>query len=141
MNKIRDIAEDYYIRLGKKGRDIADMLGVTEQTIIAWKKGRDGERTWDERKRDMELTPLKIRELILQEAHKTLSGQKSELDADRLAKLMAAYDRLSKKTNPRTVMDVFMMFDNWMTDEEPDLVVKFTEYHRRFLFYIIERES
>lgn len=42
-DKKREIAEDMYIRLGLTGREIAENLGVTEQTVSRWKKGREGE--------------------------------------------------------------------------------------------------
>ena len=41
-DKKREIAEDMYIRLGLTGREIAENLGVTEQTVSRWKKGREG---------------------------------------------------------------------------------------------------
>lgn len=60
-DKKREIAEDMYIRLGLTGREIAENLGVTEQTVSRWKKGREGEKSWDDRKTEAQLTPLKIK--------------------------------------------------------------------------------
>ena len=47
--KKREIAEDMYIRLGLTGREIAENLSITEQTVSRWKKGRGGEKSWDDR--------------------------------------------------------------------------------------------
>lgn len=139
--KKRGIAEDMYIRLGLTGREIAENLGVTEQTVSRWKKGREGERSWDDRRTESSLTPLKIKETLLKEAEKLARGEESGVKADQLSKIMAAIDQLDKKINVRTVMDVFREFDNWMTEQDPAVAVGFTRYHKLFLQYRISLES
>lgn len=139
--KKREIAEDMYIRLGMTGREIAENLGVTEQTVSRWKKGRDGEKNWDARKNEAQLTPLKIKELLLEEAHKIAKGEESSIKADQLSKIMAAIDQLDKKINVRTVMDVFREFDNWMAEQEPKTAILFTRFHKLFLQYRISLEA
>lgn len=96
-DKKREIAEDMYIRLGLTGREIAENLGVTEQTVSRWKKGREGEKSWDDRKTESQLTPLKIKELLLKEAEKLAKGEESNVKADQLSKIMSAIDQLDKK--------------------------------------------
>ena len=139
--KKREIAEDMYIRLGMTGREIAENLGVTEQTVSRWKKGRDGEKNWDARKNEAQLTPLKKKELLLEEAHKIAKGEESSIKADQLSKIMAAIDQLDKKINVRTVMDVFREFDNWMAEQEPKTAILFTRFHKLFLQYRISLEA
>lgn len=140
-DKKREIAEDMYIRLGMNGREIAEQLNVTEQTVSRWKKGRDGEKSWDDRKTEASLTPVKIKELLLQEAYKVAKGEASTINSDQISKLMAAIDRLDKKINMRTVMDVFREFDNWMAEQEPATAILFTRFHKLFLQYRISMES
>lgn len=140
-DKKREIAEDMYIRLGMNGREIAEQLNVTEQTVSRWKKGRDGEKSWDDRKTEASLTPVKIKELLLQEAYKVAKGEASTINSDQISKLMAAIDRLDKKINTRTVMDVFREFDNWMAEQEPATAILFTRFHKLFLQYRISIES
>ena len=134
-DKKREIAEDMYIRLGLTGREIAENLGVTEQTVSRWKKGREGEKSWDDRKTEAQLTPLKIKELLLKEAEKLAKGEESLVKADQLSKIMAAIDQLDKKINVRTVMDVFREFDIWMSEQEPATAIQFTRWHKLFLQY------
>lgn len=140
-DKKREIAEDMYIRLGLTGREIAENLGVTEQTVSRWKKGREGEKSWDGRKTEAQLTPLKIKELLLKEAEKLAKGEESNVKADQLSKIMSAIDQLDKKINVRTVMDVFREFDNWMAEQEPATAIQFTKFHKLFLQYRISLES
>lgn len=138
--KKREIAEDMYIRLSLNGREIAKNLGVTEPTVSKWKKGREGEPSWDDRKKEAQLTPLKIKELLVGEAYKVSKGETSTINSDQISKLMAAIDRLDKKINVRTVMDVFREFDNWMADQEPATAILFTKFHKLFLQYRINLE-
>lgn len=107
-DKKREIAEDMYIRLGLTGREIAENLGITEQTVSRWKKGREGEKSWDDRKTESQLTPLKIKELLLKEAEKLAKGEESNVKADQLSKIMSAIDQLDKKINVRTSWTYFV---------------------------------
>lgn len=140
-DKKREIAEDMYIRLSLTGREIAENLGVTEQTVSRWKKGREGEKSWDDRKTQAQLTPLKIKELLLKEAEKLAKGEESNVKADQLSKIMSAIDQLDKKINVRTVMDVFREFDNWMAEQDPATAILFTKWHKPFLQYRVSLES
>ena len=121
-DKKREIAEDMYIRLGLTGREIA-------------------ENSWDDRKTEAQLTPLKIKELLLKEAEKLAKGEESLVKADQLSKIMAAIDQLDKKINVRTVMDVFREFDIWMSEQEPATAIQFTRWHKLFLQYRVSLEA
>ena len=138
LRRLRSIAEDYYIRMNKTQKEIAGLIGVTEQTIGIWKKGDPGEKTWDERKRDAEMTPGKLRELILNEAHKVVKGERSDVNADQLSKFMAALDRVDKQVNPHTAMSLFMMFDEWLNKIDHDKAVEVTKLHMEFMKHLVE---
>lgn len=141
LERLRDLAEDMYIRQGKTGREIADLLDISEQTITAWKKGREGEKSWDDRKRDAQLTPVKLKETLMIEAQNIATGVGSGINADQLSKVMKAINDLDKTVNPRVVMAVFQGFDNYMAETNPEKAVEFTDYHKLYLQYIISLES
>jgi DNA-binding XRE family transcriptional regulator len=141
LGRFREIAEDYYIRLNKTGRDIAEILDISEQTVSAWKKGRTGERSWDERKTELQLTPLQLKELLMREAHKVAMGEKSDVNADQLSKFMAAIDRLDKSVNPRIAMSVLQMRDNFISEIAPERTIEDLEYNKQFLQHLIALDS
>jgi transposase len=141
LNRLREIAEDMFIRLDKSGREIAEQLDVSEQTVSSWKKGREGEQTWDERQRDFKLTPLKLKELLLDEAKKLARGEESNINADKLSKLMSVIEKLDKSVSPRVVMNVFRSFDNFIKEIEPSKIKDFREYQRAFISHLISLES
>lgn len=141
LERLREIAEDYYIRLNKTGREIAELLDLSEQTVSTWKKGRTGEKSWDDRKTELQLTPVKLKELLMQEAHKIVKGEKSEVNADQLSKFMAAIDKLDKSVNPRIAMSVLQMRDNFISEIAPERVIEDLEYNKLFLQHLIALDS
>lgn len=141
LEQLRQSAEDFYIRLGMTGKEITELLGISEQTVSKWKKGRDGETTWDNRKAEMQLTPVKVKEILLQEAMKVAKGENCTVDADKLSKMVSAIEKLDRKINVRIIIDVFREFDNYMAEVEPKMAVNFTKYHKMFLQHRIALES
>ncbi|GAB6121647.1 helix-turn-helix domain-containing protein [Dysgonomonas termitidis] len=141
LERLREIAEDYYIRLNKTGREIAEILDVSEQTVSNWKKGRTGEKPWDDRKKEIQLTPVKLKELLMEESYKIVKGETSNVNADQLSKFMAAIDRLDKSVNPRIAMSVLQMRDNFMAEVAPERAIEDLEYNKQFLQHLIALES
>ena len=135
--KKKEIAEDLYLRANITAKDISKQLEISEQTICKWKK----EGRWEERKAELSLSPLRIKELLMKEANKIANGEKSDIDSDRLSKLTAAIDRLDKRISARVVMDVLRELDNWMTEVDPKKAVEFTQYHKKFLQFRISLEA
>jgi transposase-like protein len=140
LERIRGIAEDLYINKGYNLTQICEEWDVSQQTLTKWKKGKPGEKPWNERKAFNELTPVKLRELLLDEALKIAQGSKASFNADALAKIISAVDRIDKSVNVRVVISVFMEFDKWMVDSDPVMANEFTKYHKLFIQYFISTE-
>lgn len=84
------------------------------------------------------MTPGKLRELIMNEAHKVVKGERSDVNADQLSKFMAALDKVDKQVNPQTAMSLFMMFDEWMNKIDHEMAVTITKHHMEFIKYLVE---
>lgn len=132
-DKKREIAEDLFIRGVMNAKAIAIHLSVSEQTLTKWKKGKPGEKSWEERKRELNLTPLKLKEKLLEEANKIANGETSFINADALSKIMSAVDKLDKKISLRVVIDVIKELDNYVSKHDPKKALEFTEWHKKFI--------
>lgn len=133
--KKRALAERLYINEGMTGKAIAEELDVSEQTIVRWKHGKNGEKPWDERRQQAMAAPHRIKELILAQMQKISSGEKSNIDADALIKMARALESIDKKTSVQSVISVLKEFDLFMADTDPAMAVKFLPYHKKFLHF------
>lgn len=134
--RLRERAEEFAVGQGMSGRDIAELLSVSEVTVSKWRK----EGNWENKKKEIDLSPIRIKQKLLSEAQKIANGESSDIEADKLSKIVAAIDRLDKKISIRLIADVFREFDNWLSEIEPVRAVEFTKYHKLFLQYRISLE-
>lgn len=137
----RVMAERMFVEDGMTSKAIAEQLDVSEQTLSKWRKGKEGEKSWDDKRAEMLASPHKIREILIRELMIVAGGEKSLVDADALAKINKVIETLSDKISAQIVFSVFKEFDNWMADQDPKTAVLFTEYHKQFLLYKINQEG
>lgn len=135
------MAERMFVEDGMTAKAIAEQLDVSEQTLSKWRKGKDGEKSWDDKRAEMLASPHKIKEILLKELMLVAGGEKSMVDADALAKINKVIETLSDKINTQIVFSVFKEFDNWMADQDPKTAILFTEYHKQFILYKINQED
>lgn len=135
------MAEKMFVEDGMTAKAIAEQLDVSEQTLSKWRKGKDGEKSWDDKRAEMLASPHKIKEILLKELMLVAGGEKSMVDADALAKINKVIETLSDKINTQIVFSVFKEFDNWMADQDPKTAILFTEYHKQFILYKINQED
>ena len=138
--KLRATAEELFVGQGMSGREIADLLNVSEVTVSNWRKGREGEKTWDDKRKELQMSPVRIKEKLLDEAKKIADGEPSTSDADKLSKIVAAIDRLDKKISIRIIADVLKECDNWLVETDPSQALLLSKYHKQFLQYRISLE-
>ena len=138
--KLRETAEDMFIRQCRTAIDISETLGVSTVTMSKWRKGRPGEKTWDERKRDAQLTPLKIKELLTDEAYNIAQGKPATINSDNLNKLISTIEKMDKKVSARVVTDVLKLLDNWLAETNPKIAVEMLQVHKQFIQYRISLE-
>ena len=135
------MAERMFVEDGMTAKAIAEQLEVSEQTLSKWRKGKEGEKSWDDKRAEMLASPHKIKEILLKELMLVAGGEKSMVDADALAKINKVIETLSDKINTQIVFSVFKEFDNWMADQDPKTAILFTEYHKQFILYKINQED
>lgn len=135
--KKQELAERMFIEDGMTCKAIASELESSEPTLSAWRN----KFKWDERRDQVLSAPHKIKEILLKELNNVASGGKPTIDADALAKISKVIESVSAKTSVQVVITVFKEFDNYMSDQDPDMAVKFTEFHKGFVLYKAEQES
>ncbi len=133
--KKRALAERMFIEEGMTAKAIAYKLDVSEVTVSRWRKGRNGEKSWDLRRAEVLSAPHKIKELLVEQLEKIAKGEKATIDADALAKISKVLETVSGKISVQVVLSVFKEFDNWMASQDPEMAVKFLEWHKQFILY------
>ncbi|AXG70441.1 hypothetical protein KORDIASMS9_02681 [Kordia sp. SMS9] len=129
------LAERMFIHDGMTAKAIAIDLDTTEQTIGRWKKKYD----WESRRAEALAAPHKVKEILFKELENIANGEKKKIEADGLYKIYKVIEGLSARTSVQVVLSVFKEFDDWMIDQDPDLAIKFLEYHKKFLLFKAEQ--
>jgi len=130
--KKKELAEELYISDTMNAKQIALHIDISEVTLSKWKK----EGRWEERKKELALRPLKLKELLINEATKVASGEVSNINADALSKLISAIDKLDKKVALPVIIDICKEIDNYVSKHDPQTAVIFTEWHSKFIRHI-----
>ncbi len=134
--KKKELAERMFIEDGLTGKAIAQEIDVAEATITRWRNAGN----WDERRNQALAAPHKIKEVLLAELQRVAGGKKSTIDADALAKISKVIDSVSGKVSVQVVITVLKEFDNWMSIQDPELAIKFLEWHKLFILHKAEQE-
>ena len=72
---------------------------------------------------------------MVEQLEKIAKGEKATIDADALAKISKVLETVSGKISVQVVLSVFKEFDNWMASQDPEMAVKFLEWHKQFILY------
>lgn len=139
-DKKRALAERMFINDGLNCKDISLQIDVSEQTLSRWRKGRTGENNWDTRRAEVISAPHAIKELLIAQLKLVAEGEKPTIDSDALAKISKVLETVSGKVSVQVVISVFQEFDNWMIDQDPEMAVKFLEFHKKFILHKAEKQ-
>ena len=131
--KKKEIAESMFINEGMSGKAIAGSLDVTENTISRWR--HNDTPSWDDRRLLIMSSPYKIKEVLIEELSNIASGKEAKINADALSKIAKVIDTISGKISVQLVVSIFKEFDNWMSEQEPEMAIKFTQWHKQFILY------
>lgn len=137
----KELAEKMFVEDGLNAKEIASLVGISEQTLSKWRKGDGTGKSWDDKRNEYLAAPHKIKEVLMKELNNIASGEGASIDADALAKVSKVIETLSNRTSVQVIFSVFKEFDNWMADQEPQTAISFLEWHKRFIQYRINQED
>jgi transposase len=146
MSKVNEEKKDHArIRYmsGEQQKDIAQKVGVSEQTISRWVAAGE----WDKRRAAQSITRPEIVNNLLKAISNLVKNLNEETDptklsgaADKLAKLAATVEKLDKKANVVDAIEVFIAFSKWLEfrssvdkDITPELIRQFNKYQDLYI--------
>ena len=116
LEQKRELARMYYMN-GETQKTIAQKVEVSEQTISTW-VDKEG---WAVRRAGVNVTRPELVNKALQALNKVLDQVYESDDInmistlpDKLAKFASAIEKLDKKANIVSTIDVFMAFSKWI---------------------------
>ena len=68
-------------------------------------------------------------------------GGDATIDVKAIADVTKVISTFSDKANVQIVFTVFKEFDNWMTEQDPEVAIQFLEWHKLFLLHKAQSES
>jgi len=133
----RSIAEQLFINNDESIKNIAETVGVSENTVSTWIKKYD----WKTRKLNLDAAPHKIKELLLTELQTVVEGGKPKFNSDDIAKITRALERIDKKVSAQMVITVIKELDEFLLSAEIDnqFLSDSLEIHKQFIHYRINK--
>lgn len=133
LDKERELARLYYFQ-GDSQKAIAQRIGVSAQTVNRWVASGE----WDSLRAAKTLSRKELVAKMLQKINERLDSD--DWTADEIIKSASAIEKLDKKTNVVTIMEVFATFGNWLAarmqiDPEltPEIIQVITKYQDIFI--------
>lgn len=133
LDKERELARLYYFQ-GDSQKAVAQRIGVSAQTVNRWVASGE----WDSLRAAKTLSRKELVAKMLQKINERLDSD--DWTADEIIKAASAIEKLDKKTNVVTMMEVFATFGNWLAarmqiDPEltPETIQVITKYQDIFI--------
>lgn len=133
LDKERELARLYYFQ-GDSQKAIAQRIGVSAQTVNRWVASGE----WGSLRAAKTLSRKELVAKMLQKINERLDSD--DWTADEIIKSASAIEKLDKKTNVVTMMEVFATFGNWLAarmqiDPEltPEIIQVITKYQDIFI--------
>lgn len=127
------VAEDLFVNKFWTAKAIAEFLNLQENTVSKWRN----KYGWDKMQEETINNPVKMKRLIAAQMLLIAQGEKSNIDADALAKMFKVYEGISDKINPGIVAAIIKLLDEFTVKENPELALKTLDNNKKFLIHII----
>ena len=138
---IRAMAERMFVEDGMTAKAIANALDVYEQTIGRWRKGIQGDISWDDKKTQFLSAPNNIKKVLMNELTHLSKGGDATLDVKAIKDITSVIETLSDRVSAPIVFAVFKEFDAWMATQDPEIAISFLEWHKLFLLHKVQNEA
>lgn len=129
----RELAKLYYMQ-GLPQKEIAQRVDVSETTISAWCR----KENWEEMRAAKTVSRQEVVAKMLRKVSERLDDE--NWTPDELAKISASIEKLDKKTNVVTIVEVFSAYNDWLQTRmrfdvklSPELVRTMTRYQDLFI--------
>ena len=137
---LRAMAERMFVEEGMTAKSIAAALDITEQTVGRWRKGIQGDISWDDKKAQFLAAPHNTKKVLMNELNHLSKGGDATIDVKAIADVTKVISTLSEKVSAQIVFTVLREFDNWMATQDTDKAIEFLDWHRTFLLYKAQNE-
>lgn len=136
-------AEWLYCEKNMTPEAIAKEMERNIKTIYAWRDNGN----WDETRELFHLSPTQLKKILTEAAIRIAKGEKrtdaegnelKEIDADAIIKIMKSRDYLNKGVSAEVCRDFLVELDNFISEHDPALAAKNTQYHKMFLIQKIQ---
>jgi DNA-binding XRE family transcriptional regulator len=133
LDHIKELAKLYYLR-GDTQKMIAEKIGISRVTMGAWVKNGN----WDTLRTANMVTRKELIAKMMKNASEKL--EKGEMSYDEMSKLASTIEKLDKKANIVTIIEVFTAYNQWLIarmqldpDITPELVKTMNKYQDMFI--------
>ncbi|WP_187477840.1 hypothetical protein [Amniculibacterium sp. G2-70] len=137
---LRAMAERMFVEEGMTAKSIALAIDVTEQTVGRWRKGIQGDISWDDKKTEFLSAPHNIKKVLMNELNHLSKGGDATIDVKAIKEVSNVISTLSDKVSTQITFSVFREFDNWMATQDPEKAIEFLDWHRTFLLHKAQAE-
>lgn len=138
LEKTKELARLYYLS-GDTQKLVAEKTGVSRVTVNKWVS----EGGWDALRTAKSITRKELVAKIMRKADERLES--GEMTADEMAKLAASIEKIDKRTNATTIIEVLTAYNNWLvarTQIDKELTVDFLKMTNRYQdIFIAEQVS
>jgi len=138
---LRAMAERMFVEEGMTAKAIASSLDIAEQTVGRWRKGIQGDISWDDKRTQFLSAPHNIKKVLMNELTHLSKGGDATIDVKAISDVSKVISTLSDKANVQITFTVFKEFDNWMAEQDPDIAIQFLEWHKLFLLHKAQTEG
>lgn len=128
LEKTKELARLYYLN-GDTQKIVAEKVGVSRVTVNKWVSGGG----WDAIRTAKSITRKELVAKMMKQADEKLES--GEMTPDEMAKFAASIEKIDKRTNITTVIEVLTAYNNWLVERtqiDKELTVDFLKTTNRY---------